>query len=259
MTATLVRPAPGVTRRRARAVRGRAVRARAGARLHARARSPGRAREPAGPGRARGLPAQPLASPTASPDTWWDEQRAAAERARAPRASARCSGRRRSSRPSPAPTPTPTSSGDGLPAPAVAGAARVARAAEPHRDVPDGHEPRRARRHGRRSRRPRGSRPGPAAAPAWCSSARCRWRTRPAPTTPARWPARTMPTCPGSTRLVGDVHRHGAAIAAQLVHDGANSLLDIAEGRPLLVPSRKRPPAPGRAVRHGHRRGDWPG
>jgi 2,4-dienoyl-CoA reductase-like NADH-dependent reductase (Old Yellow Enzyme family) len=28
------------------------------------------------------------------------------------------------------------------------------------------------------------------------------------------------------------------------VHDGANSLFDIAEGRPLLVPSRKRPPAP---------------
>ena len=49
---------------------------------------------------------------------------------------------------------------------------------------------------------------------------------------------------PGLTRLVDDAHRHGAAIAAQLVHDGANSLLDIAEGRPLLVPSRKRPPAP---------------
>jgi 2,4-dienoyl-CoA reductase (NADPH2) len=48
---------------------------------------------------------------------------------------------------------------------------------------------------------------------------------------------------PGLERLVGDVHRHGAAIAAQLVHDGGNSLLDIAEGRPLLVPSRKRPPA----------------
>ncbi len=48
---------------------------------------------------------------------------------------------------------------------------------------------------------------------------------------------------PGLERLVGDVHRHGAAVAAQLVHDGANSLLDIAEGRPLLVPSRKRPPS----------------
>ena len=49
---------------------------------------------------------------------------------------------------------------------------------------------------------------------------------------------------PGLRRLVDDVHGHGAAIAAQLVHDGGNSLLDIAEGRPLLVPSRKRPPAP---------------
>jgi 2,4-dienoyl-CoA reductase-like NADH-dependent reductase (Old Yellow Enzyme family) len=49
---------------------------------------------------------------------------------------------------------------------------------------------------------------------------------------------------PGLRRLVDDVHRHGAAIAAQLVHDGANSLFDIAEGRPLLVPSRKRPPEP---------------
>jgi 2,4-dienoyl-CoA reductase (NADPH2) len=48
---------------------------------------------------------------------------------------------------------------------------------------------------------------------------------------------------PGLQGLVGDVHRHGAAVAAQLVHDGGNSLLDIAEGRPLLVPSRKRPPA----------------
>ena len=49
---------------------------------------------------------------------------------------------------------------------------------------------------------------------------------------------------PGLRRLVDDVHRHGAAIAAQLVHNGTQSLLDIAEGRPLLVPSRKRPPAP---------------
>ena len=45
-------------------------------------------------------------------------------------------------------------------------------------------------------------------------------------------------------RLVVDaVHRHGAAIAAQLVHAGSQALLDIAEGRPLLVPSRKRPVA----------------
>lgn len=49
---------------------------------------------------------------------------------------------------------------------------------------------------------------------------------------------------PGLRRLVDDAHGHGAAIAAQLVHGGANSLLDIAAGRPLLVPTRKRPPAP---------------
>jgi 2,4-dienoyl-CoA reductase (NADPH2) len=42
---------------------------------------------------------------------------------------------------------------------------------------------------------------------------------------------------PGLTRLCERVHAHGAKIAAQLVHDGANSLLDIAEGRPMLVPS----------------------
>ena len=48
----------------------------------------------------------------------------------------------------------------------------------------------------------------------------------------------------GLRRLADDAHRHGAAIAAQLVHAGTNSLLDIAEGRPLLVPSRKRPPEP---------------
>lgn len=49
---------------------------------------------------------------------------------------------------------------------------------------------------------------------------------------------------PGLRRLTDDAHRHGAAIAAQLVHGGTNSLLDIAEGRPLLVPSKKRPTAP---------------
>jgi 2,4-dienoyl-CoA reductase-like NADH-dependent reductase (Old Yellow Enzyme family) len=48
----------------------------------------------------------------------------------------------------------------------------------------------------------------------------------------------------GLGRLADDAHRHGAAIAAQLVHNGTQSLLDIAEGRPLLVPSKKRPPAP---------------
>lgn len=49
---------------------------------------------------------------------------------------------------------------------------------------------------------------------------------------------------PGLRRLTDAAHRHGAAIAAQLVHGGTNSLLDIAEGRPLLVPSKKRPAAP---------------
>ncbi|MFL6205560.1 MAG: FAD-dependent oxidoreductase [Acidimicrobiales bacterium] len=48
----------------------------------------------------------------------------------------------------------------------------------------------------------------------------------------------------GLRRLADDAHRHGSAIAAQLVHNGTQSLLDVAEGRPLLVPSRKRPPAP---------------
>ena len=42
---------------------------------------------------------------------------------------------------------------------------------------------------------------------------------------------------PGLRALAERVHRHGARIGAQLVHDGANSLYDIAEGRPLLVPS----------------------
>ncbi|MEX2293264.1 MAG: FAD-dependent oxidoreductase [Acidimicrobiales bacterium] len=44
---------------------------------------------------------------------------------------------------------------------------------------------------------------------------------------------------PGLTRLTSEAHSHGATIAAQLVHNGTNSLLDIAEGRPMLVPSKK--------------------
>ncbi len=44
---------------------------------------------------------------------------------------------------------------------------------------------------------------------------------------------------PGLSRLADEAHRHGARIAAQLVHNGTNSLLDIAEGRPMLAPSRK--------------------
>jgi 2,4-dienoyl-CoA reductase-like NADH-dependent reductase (Old Yellow Enzyme family) len=43
---------------------------------------------------------------------------------------------------------------------------------------------------------------------------------------------------PGLTALAARVHAHGARLGAQLVHDGANSLYDIAEGRPMLVPSK---------------------
>jgi len=49
---------------------------------------------------------------------------------------------------------------------------------------------------------------------------------------------------PGLTRLADEAHAHGAKIAAQLVHNGTNSLLDIAEGRPMLVPSKKAMRAP---------------
>jgi len=48
---------------------------------------------------------------------------------------------------------------------------------------------------------------------------------------------------PGLRDLAERAHRHGAGIAAQLVHDGANAKHDIAEGRPRLVPS---PPHPSR-------------
>ena len=42
------------------------------------------------------------------------------------------------------------------------------------------------------------------------------------------------------------MHQHGALIGAQLVHDGANSRLDIERGVPLLVPSKVRPRSPDR-------------
>jgi 2,4-dienoyl-CoA reductase-like NADH-dependent reductase (Old Yellow Enzyme family) len=42
---------------------------------------------------------------------------------------------------------------------------------------------------------------------------------------------------PGLTTLAERVHAHGSCIGVQLVHDGANALYDIAQGRPLLVPS----------------------
>jgi len=42
---------------------------------------------------------------------------------------------------------------------------------------------------------------------------------------------------PGLQRLTGRVHEHGARIAAQLVHDGQRSLLDIEQGRAVLCAS----------------------
>jgi 2,4-dienoyl-CoA reductase (NADPH2) len=42
---------------------------------------------------------------------------------------------------------------------------------------------------------------------------------------------------PGLRRLTTRVHDHGARIAAQLVHDGQRSLLDIAQGRAVLCAS----------------------
>ena len=48
----------------------------------------------------------------------------------------------------------------------------------------------------------------------------------------------------GLRALADRAHLHGARIAAQLVHDGAVSLHDIAQGRPLLVPSVPKPIAP---------------
>lgn len=48
---------------------------------------------------------------------------------------------------------------------------------------------------------------------------------------------------PGLRRLADEAHAHGATIAAQLVHNGSQSLLDIASGVPLLVPSKTSMPA----------------
>ena len=42
---------------------------------------------------------------------------------------------------------------------------------------------------------------------------------------------------PGLTRLTHRVHQHGAKIAVQLQHAGKTSVRDLAEGRPLWVPS----------------------
>ncbi len=51
---------------------------------------------------------------------------------------------------------------------------------------------------------------------------------------------------PGLARLADEVHRHGGKLAAQLVHDAANSRFDIQHGRPLLVSSPPKPASPDR-------------
>jgi len=43
---------------------------------------------------------------------------------------------------------------------------------------------------------------------------------------------------PGLKDLTDRIHRHGAKAAVQLQHAGKNAVLDIAAGRPLLVPSK---------------------
>ncbi len=48
---------------------------------------------------------------------------------------------------------------------------------------------------------------------------------------------------PGLRRLADEIHGHGGKIAAQLVHDAANSRFDIEQGLPLLVSS-----LPGRSA-----------
>jgi 2,4-dienoyl-CoA reductase-like NADH-dependent reductase (Old Yellow Enzyme family) len=53
----------------------------------------------------------------------------------------------------------------------------------------------------------------------------------------------------GLQRLADRVHRDGARLAAQLVHDGGNSLHDIEQGRALLVPSKPRRSLPDRISR----------
>ena len=49
---------------------------------------------------------------------------------------------------------------------------------------------------------------------------------------------------PGLRRLADEVHRHGGKIAAQIVHDAANSRYDIAQGHPLLVSALPKRDAP---------------
>src|SRR3954447_2038798 len=51
---------------------------------------------------------------------------------------------------------------------------------------------------------------------------------------------------PGLIELTDRAHRHGARIAAQLVHNGQMGLLDVANGLPMLVPSIPKAPHPDR-------------
>jgi 2,4-dienoyl-CoA reductase-like NADH-dependent reductase (Old Yellow Enzyme family) len=51
---------------------------------------------------------------------------------------------------------------------------------------------------------------------------------------------------PGLSDLTERVHRHGGAIAAQLVHNGQMGLLDVMNGLPMLVPSIPKAPHPDR-------------
>ena len=49
---------------------------------------------------------------------------------------------------------------------------------------------------------------------------------------------------PGLIDLTTRVHRHGGRIAAQITHNGQMSLLDTANGRPMLVPAVPKAPKP---------------
>ena len=126
----------------------------------------GRAGDPAGPRPPRRLPAQPVVH---DGDARHVVGRAAGGR-RSPRGrrrSARCSGPPRSSRRSPAPTPTPTSCGDGVrPTCCRPGSLGSLELPQPHRHVPDGHEPRPSPTAPSATPRRPGTRRGRAAAPA---------------------------------------------------------------------------------------------
>jgi 2,4-dienoyl-CoA reductase-like NADH-dependent reductase (Old Yellow Enzyme family) len=54
---------------------------------------------------------------------------------------------------------------------------------------------------------------------------------------------------PGLVELTSGVHRHGGTIAAQLVHNGQLAMLDVANGRPMLVPGLPKDAKPDRISR----------